>query len=79
MQVTINIKESAYDHIMYLLSRLKDEVTIVNEVSNTSHRESQLSKTTSVSDSDYWQELSTPSLEKVWDNQEDEVYDRFLK
>ena len=28
---------------------------------------------------DGFQELSNISLEKVWDNQEDEVYDRFLR
>lgn len=36
MQLTINIKESAYDKIMYLLSHLKDDVTIVKEIPNHS-------------------------------------------
>ena len=30
--ITLNVKESAYDKIIYFLSHLKDDVTIVNKI-----------------------------------------------
>ena len=42
--ITLNVKESAYDKIIYFLSHLKDDVTIVNKIKSNVNKKSSSEK-----------------------------------
>ena len=65
--IKLEVQESVYAHIMYLLSNLnKKEICIVED------------KKIEDSETKEFIKLSEMSFRKDWDNQEDSVYDKFL-
>ena len=76
--IKLDVNPLIYEHIMFFLKNLPKNMISIdiekrkseNKIDNLSTHEDEL---------DHFQELSNISLEKIWNNKEDEVYDRFLK
>ncbi len=65
--VIIDVKDNKLDVILTIIKNLKDDVI-----------ESYYIDSKKLENSDFMR-LSNTALEKIWDNQEDSVYDKFLK
>ncbi|MBD3843253.1 MAG: hypothetical protein IE909_15505 [Campylobacterales bacterium] len=76
--IRLDVNPLIYEHIMFFLKNLPKNMINIdiekrkpeNKTDNFYTHEDELSN---------FQELSNISLEKIWNNKEDEVYDRFLK
>ena len=65
--IKLEIEDSKVDIVLNIIQNLKDNIVTKYEV--VSERK----------ESKDFINLSEKSLEKVWDNQEDSIYDRFLQ
>ena len=65
--ITIDVKDNKLDIILTIIKNLKDDVI------ESYHIDSKKQEGTD------FMKLSNVSLEKVWDNKEDSVYDKYLK
>jgi len=76
--IRLDVNPLIYEHIMFFLKNLPKNMINIdiekrkseNKTDNLYPHEDELSN---------FQELSNISLEKIWNNREDEVYDKFLK
>ena len=65
--ITIDVKDNKLDIILTIIKNLKDDVVESYHVDPKEQEKTDFMK------------LSNTSFGKVWDNQEDSVYDKFLK
>ena len=76
--IKLDVNPLIYEHIMFFLKNLpKNMISIDIEKRKSENKIDNLS--THKDELGHFQELSNISLEKIWNNKEDEVYDRFLK
>lgn len=68
MQIVLNIKDDYANEFLALLKLIGDKATISKIIKNHSDAEH---KAFSI--------LSDKHLEKIWDNAEDSIYDKFIK
>jgi len=64
--IKLEIEDSKLDIVLNIIQNLKDDVVKKYEVINEDK------------DQKDFIEISQESLKKIWDNQEDSVYDRYL-
>jgi hypothetical protein len=64
--IKLEIEDSKLDIVLNIIQNLKDDVVKKYEVINEDR------------DQKDFIEISQESLKKIWDNQEDSVYDRYL-
>ena len=65
--ITIDVKDNKLDIILTIIKNLKDDVVESYHVDPKEEERTDFMK------------LSNTALEKVWDNEEDSVYDKFIK
>ncbi len=65
--ITIDVKDNNLDIILTIIKNLKNDVVESYHVNSKEQERIDFMK------------LSNTALEKVWDNQEDSVYDKFIK
>ncbi len=63
----LEIEDSKFDIVLNIIQNLKDDVVKKYEVINEDK------------DQKDFIEISQKSLKKIWDNQEDSVYDKYLE
>ena len=63
----LEIEDSKLDVVLNIINNLKDDIVKRYEIVNSDKE-----------DKDFIN-ISQHSLEKVWDNQEDSIYDKYLK
>jgi hypothetical protein len=81
LNIQLDISRDILDKVMFLLENLpknKVKLKIKDDFSSLSTDSFDVDNSRQ-SEVNAFQELSNISLEKIWDNKEDEVYDRFLK
>jgi len=67
MQVLkLEVEDSKLDVILTIINNLQDNIIRKYEIVNTDKEQKEFTK------------LFIPSLDKVWDNKEDSIYDKFL-
>ena len=64
--ITLHIEDSKVETILNIINSLKSNIVSSYEIMSE------------VSEEKEFQKLSDPELQKVWDNSEDSVYDKFL-
>lgn len=75
--IRLDVNPLIYEHIMFFLKNLpKNMITIDITKKKPENKTDNLY--THEDETGNFQELSNISLEKIWNNREDEVYDRFL-
>lgn len=65
--IKLEVDDSKVDIVMNIIANLKDNIILHYEVVNENIETKSFIK------------LSQRSLEKIWDNEEDAIYDRFLE
>ncbi|MEA2048969.1 MAG: hypothetical protein U9O64_11065 [Campylobacterota bacterium] len=65
--ITIDVKDNKMDIVLTIIKNLKDDVIEGYHL----NRDSQ--------ESNDFMKLSNNAMERVWDNKEDSVYDKYLK
>lgn len=65
--IKLNVEDSKVEIVLNIIQNLKDNLITKYEVISDKKEIKDISN------------LSQKSIEKVWDNQEDSVYDKFLK
>ena len=68
MQVVLNIKDDYVNEFFSFLKSIEDKAII-----------SKIIKSQNTQEDKEFSKLSNQHLEKIWDNQEDSIYDKFIK
>ena len=62
----LEVEDSKMDIVLNIIKNLKDDIVLKYEVINNNMEQKDFIK------------ISKPSLQNIWDNKEDSVYDKFL-
>ena len=65
--IKLEIEDSKLDIVLNIIQSLKDDIVKKYEVINEDK------------DQKHFIEISQESLQKIWDNKEDSIYDKYLK
>ena len=63
----LEIEDSKFDIVLNIIQNLKDDVITKYEIINENREQKDFIN------------ISQPSLEKIWDNKEDSIYDKYLE
>ncbi|GAB1466068.1 hypothetical protein MASR2M54_15680 [Aliarcobacter cryaerophilus] len=68
--IKLKVGDGIYNHLMFFLKNLKtNELEIIEDKQINTTKDSEISDIS---------KLSNKSFENIWENKEDEVYDKFL-
>ena len=68
--IKLKVSDGIYNHLMFFLKNLKtNELEIIEDKKINNTKDSEISDIS---------KLSNKSFENIWENKEDEVYDKFL-
>lgn len=68
--IKLKVVDGIYNHLMFFLKNLKtNELEIIEDKKINNTKDSEISDIS---------KLSNKSFENIWENKEDEVYDKFL-
>ena len=68
--IKLKVGDGIYNHLMFFLKNLKtNELEIIEDKKINNTKDSEISDIS---------KLSNKSFENIWENKEDEVYDKFL-
>ena len=68
--IKLQVGDGIYNHLMFFLKNLKtNELEIIEDKKINNTKDSEISDIS---------KLSNKSFENIWENKEDEVYDKFL-
>ncbi len=65
--IKVEVEDSKLNIVLNIIQNLKDDVIAKYEIINENREQKD------------FMNISQPSLEKIWDNKEDSIYDKYLE